>query len=294
MTRTRATAIGFSAVLMWGMMPILTIGTAPVPPLLMTALCFGISGLLGLAWAARRGLGRLLSISWRVHAFGVAGLFGYHFFYFNALRAAPAAETVLFANFWPLLIVLFSGLLPGERLRLQHVAGALIALAGAALIILNGGAGGAFTVTGLLYASGCSLTWALYSVISRRLGDVPSDAVAIYCIGTAVLSALAHLVLEDTLWPGGTVAWLSLVALALGPIGAAFFTWDIGMKKGNIQLLGVASYAGPPIAVLTLVAAGVNAPTWSLLVAVALIVAGAMLAASPGLSPPASDARSLP
>lgn len=294
MTRTRATVIGFASVLMWGLMPILAIGTSPVPPLLTTALCFGISGTLGLLWALRDGAAQLRKVSWKIYAFGTAGLFGYHFFYFNAIRAAPAAETVLFSNFWPLLIVLLSGLLPGERLRAHHIIGALVALSGAAVIILHGDAGGTVNAKGLLYASGCSLTWAVYSVVSRRLGDVPNESVAVYCLGTAILSAMAHLALEDSLWPAGATAWLALVALALGPIGAAFFTWDIGMKKGNIQLLGVASYAGPPIAVATLVVAGVNAPTWSLFAAVGLIVAGAALAAGRGVSPPASDARSLP
>ena len=36
-------------------------------------------------------------------------------------------------------------------------------------------------------------------------------------------------------------------ALGLGPVGAAFFLWDIGMKKGDLRFLGVASYATPMI-----------------------------------------------
>jgi drug/metabolite transporter (DMT)-like permease len=44
------------------------------------------------------------------------GLFGYHLLYFTALRLAPPAEAGLIAYLWPLLIVLGSGLLPGERL----------------------------------------------------------------------------------------------------------------------------------------------------------------------------------
>ena len=48
-------------------------------------------------------------------ALGIGGLFGYHALYFAALRLAPPAEAGLVNYLWPLLIVLFSALLPGER-----------------------------------------------------------------------------------------------------------------------------------------------------------------------------------
>ena len=66
---------------------------------------------------------------------GVGGLFGYHFFYFTALRNAPAVEASLIGYLWPLLIVVGSAFLPGERLGWQHIAGVLAGLAGTVLIV---------------------------------------------------------------------------------------------------------------------------------------------------------------
>ncbi len=133
MTRARATALGFGAVLLWAALALLTVRTAPVPPLLLNALTFGIAAGVGLAWGAATGtLGELARVPWTVHAFGVAGLFGYHFLYFSALRLAPPAEAGLISYLWPLFIVLGSGLLPGERLRAGHLLGAGLAFAGAA------------------------------------------------------------------------------------------------------------------------------------------------------------------
>ena len=279
MTRGKATAIGFSAVLMWALLALLTIGSAPVPPFLLNAVCFGIGGVIGLAWTARRGLGVLRGISWKVYAFGTAGLFGYHALYFTAFRIAPAAETGLIAYLWPLFIVLLSGLLPGERLRPLHVLGAVIAFAGAALIVLGRDAGGAANLPGLVLAFGCALTWAAYSVLSRQLGDVPTESVTVFCLATALLSVLAHLAVEETVWPATGMGWLAMLALGLGPVGAAFFTWDIGMKRGDIQLLGVASYAAPLLSTLALVVAGVAPATPTLALAAVLIAGGAALAA---------------
>ncbi|MFN3844479.1 MAG: DMT family transporter [Paracoccaceae bacterium] len=291
MTQGNATAIGFSAVLMWALLALFTIGSAPVPPLLLNALCFGIGGVIGLVWTARRGFGVLRGVSWRVYAFGTLGLFGYHFLYFTAFRLAPTAETGLIAYLWPLFIVLFSGLLPGERLRPLHIVGALMAFAGAALIVVGGRVDlDGTSAGGLVLAFGCAITWAAYSVLSRRLGDVPTESVTVFCLATACLSTVAHLALEKTVWPQSGLGWLSVLALGLGPVGAAFFTWDIGMKKGDIQLLGVASYAAPLLSTLALIAAGVTPATPVIGVAAILIAGGAALAAraSARASTPAS------
>jgi drug/metabolite transporter (DMT)-like permease len=281
MTRSRATAIGFTAVLMWALLALLTIGSAPVPPLLLNAICFAIGGTIGLAWTARRGLSVLRGVSWKVYVFGTLGLFGYHLLYFTAFRVAPTAETGLIAYLWPLFIVLLSGLLPGERLAPQHVVGALVAFAGAALIVLGRGGAGQASALGLVLAFGCALTWAGYSVLSRRLGEVPTESVTVFCLATAVLSLVAHLALEETLWPQSGLGWASVLALGLGPVGAAFFTWDLGMKKGDIQILGVASYAAPLLSTLALVVAGITAPSYMILLAAVLIAGGAALAARP-------------
>lgn len=280
MTKGRATAIGFTAVLMWSLLALFTIGSSPVPPLQLNAICFGIGGLIGLVWTARQGFAVLRGVGWTVYAFGTIGLFGYHLLYFTAFRLGPDASTGLIAYLWPLFIVLFSGLLPGESLRWPHVLGALIALCGAAVIVLGAktGADGANPIA-LVLAFLCALTWAGYSVLSRRLGTVPTETVTVFCLATAALSAVAHLGVETTVWPVTTLGWLSILALGIGPVGAAFFTWDIGMKRGDIQLLGVASYAAPLLSTLALVAAGITAPSWTIALAAALIAGGAALAA---------------
>lgn len=281
MTRSRATSIGFLAVLLWALLALFTVYTVPMPPLQLNAVCFAIGGVIGVIWIGATGsLKRLRGVRWYIYVFGTTGLFGYHFLYFSALRAAPAAEAGLIAYLWPLLIVLFSGLLPGERLRPGHVAGAAISFTGAALVVMGGASGfDPVHLPGYLLAGGCALTWAGYSVLSRRLGKIPTESVAVFCILTALLSLLAHLLLEQTVWPAGILGWGAMLALGIGPVGLAFYVWDIGVKQGDIQLLGVASYAAPLLSTLALIVAGAAQPRWSLLIAAALIAGGALLAA---------------
>lgn len=276
----RATLIGFIAVLLWALLALFTVGTSPVPALQLNAMCFTIGGSIGIVWTTVTGQwGALKRVPLGVYAFGTMGLFGYHFLYFSALRAAPAAEAGLIAYLWPLFIVLFSGFLPGERLRPLHIIGAVVALAGAALIVAKGAEFSSDHFVGYGLAFACALTWSGYSVISRRFGDVPSTSITIFCIATAALSFGAHLVFETTVWPTHSIGWFAIAALGLGPVGFAFYVWDFGVKKGNIQLLGTASYAAPLLSTFALIGAGITEARAILVVAAILITAGAGLAA---------------
>src|SRR5690606_7547757 len=143
-------------------------------------------------------------------------------------------------------IVVGSALLPGERLRWHHVAGAVLGLAGTILIVARNGIqfDGAYAL-GYGAALACAFTWSAYSLLTRRFDAVSTDVVTGFCLATSVLSLLCHLGLETTVWPQAATQWLAIVGLGLLPVGAAFYAWDHGVKNGNIQLLGVASYAAP-------------------------------------------------
>ena len=281
----QATLIGFIAILLWSLLALFTVGSAPTPPFLMNAICFSIGGALGLVWTLRNGsIAVLKAISPKIYMFGTIGLMGYHALYFSALRLAPAAEAGLIAYLWPLLIVLFSGLLPGDHLKLGHLIGGLLGFGGAALIITGGAQGSQMQyIPGYALALACSFTWAGYSVLSRKLGKTPTEAVTVFCIVTAVLSTGAHFAFEDTALPSSAIGWLSLLALGLGPVGLAFYVWDFGVKKGDIQLLGVLSYAAPLLSTLVLVVFGIADLSWALGSAALLITGGAVIAARASL-----------
>jgi drug/metabolite transporter (DMT)-like permease len=179
------------------------------------------------------------------------------------------------------LIVLFSSFLPGERLSAHHVIGALAGLAGTVLLF-TGGNRSAFVagqVPGLVAAFVAAFVWASYSVMSRRLKSVPTDAVAGFCLATALLAALVHLSIEDTVWPETAVQWLAVIALGVGPVGAAFYTWDVAMKRGDIRVLGAASYATPLLSTSFLILAGFAKASITIAIAAVLIGGGGLIAA---------------
>lgn len=292
--RLVATLVGFIAILMWALLAFFTAASGTVPPFQLTSMTFLIGGVIGLStWIVRPGAYKVLRQPWPVWALGVVGLFGYHLLYYTALRLAPPVEAGLIAYLWPLLIVVLSALLPGERLRWYHGAGAFLGLMGTFLIVSKGQG---ITIDpvylpGYLAAFVCAFTWSGYSILSRRFAGVPTDIVVGFCLATAVLSGIAHLIFETTVWPQSSTEWLAVLGLGLMPVGAAFYVWDYGVKHGDIQVLGAASYAAPLLSTAVLILAGFADFSWMIAGAALLITSGAVLASKDLILKTGSDAK---
>jgi drug/metabolite transporter (DMT)-like permease len=287
--RLRATLIGFIAILLWATLALFTTATGAVPPFMLLSLTFGIAfavSLLRWGWLVRRdsqAFRRIFRQRAAVWLLGIAGLFGYHALYFTALDHAPPVEASLICFLWPLLIVLLSASLPGERLHWTHLLGGALGLGGATLLVLQKAAGTvafeAQYIVGYIAALGCAFTWSIYSVMSRRFGHAPTDLVGAFCGATAALGVVSHVVIgEPTVWPADAWEWAAILALGLGPVGVAFFVWDYGVKHGDIKALGACSYASPLLSTILLILAGKAEATMTVIVACLLIIGGAVIA----------------
>ena len=280
-----ATALGMGAILLWATLATLTTLKGPIPPFQTTAIVFTIGAAVSVLVALLRGRLDCIRPTAASLALGIYGLFGYHALYFAALKLAPPAEAHLISSLWALLTVLLSGLLPGAGLRLRHVLAAFLGMAAAAILVwdqLDLTHGADAKRLGFALALGCALVWSTYSVASRLLAGVPSESIAVSCLATAVLAFACSLIFEQWTMPADRTAWLALIGLGIGPVGAAFLLWDVGMKGGSVPLLGVLSYASPIISTGLLMLLGLAAPTWALAVACGLMVLAAVVAMKAG------------
>lgn len=262
-------------IFLWSFLAYLGASVNHLPSLLVVAIALTISGLFS-SFSFR---------SWKVPGMtllvGIGGLFGYHFLYFSAYKFAPAVETNLINYLWPLLIVLLSPLfLKDHRLRLYHLAGAFLGLCGAALIITDGKIllDTAF-IKGYALAAGAALVWASYSLMTKRLPSFPTGAVGAFCLASGLLAFGAFLLTTSPDEPIQLKAtdWISLILLGIGPMGAAFFTWDAALKRGDPRIIGSLAYITPMTSTLVLVLIGGYRITWVSAVAMVLIVCGAAL-----------------
>jgi len=275
---------GIIAIVLWSTLALFTVFTSKIPPFQLTFMAFSVAFLIGLGLWMKEGKGVMvhLVLPWRVWGVGIYGLFGYHFFYFLALKSAPALEANLINYLWPLLIVLLSAFLPNEKLRWYHCLGAFLGFIGA-LVLLGFGKEISFSSQhsqGYMYALICAFIWSSYSVLSRYFGAIPTLSVGGFCGASALLSLGAHLVFEQTYIPS-TEEFLAALGLGLGPVGVAFFVWDYGMKQGDIKLIGSLSYATPLLSTLMLVLFGRSAPNSAIWIACMLIVFGSVVSSLP-------------
>jgi drug/metabolite transporter (DMT)-like permease len=262
------------AILLWSSLALLGSRLSHLPPLVMTGVALCIGGFLGLAKV------RDWRVPARTLAIGITGILGYHVMLFSAFHLAPIVEANLLNYLWPLLIVVLSPvILPGFGLKPRHVVGAVLGLSGAALIVTGGSIHPDLSAfPGYLLAAAAALTWALYSLLTRRVAAFGSGAVGAFCLAAGLLAIAVQLALSGT---RGFAAvrpadWPLLIGLGIGPMGAAFYLWDAALKRGDPRVIGSLSYLTPLLSTLGLTAVGGKPITVLAGAAMALIVAGAV------------------
>ncbi len=279
--KRNATLIGISAVIMWGLLALLTTLAGNTPPFLLMSLSFFVASLMiVMKWIVfQEGIISHFRQPLKVWLLGIYGLFGYHTFYFIALQNAPPIDASLIAYLWPLLIVIFSAALNGKSLKWFHYSGTLIAFSGTIILVSRGQYHGfnADHKIGYLSALFCAVIWSSYSVLNGKFGKIPTNVVGCFCIIVTVLSFIIHLFLEETNLPTDFTEWLAIIALGVLPVGVAFFSWDYGTKYGDIVVLATFSYFAPLISTIALVIFSENQFSSYIGVACFLIIGGAIL-----------------
>ncbi len=273
-----ATGLGLLAVLMWGLLALLGSFTSRLPPFQLLALCFMVSTLI--MFARRLLVGEPLFVrprlSVRAWLLGVGALFGFHASYFIALRLAPVIEVSLTAYLWPLLLSL---MVARSGQRLWALVGGVIGFTGVGLMMV-GRSGLAFNsslLPGYLFALTCALIWSTYSwYLARSAGRV--DDIGWYSLAVSLLALITHGVLEQGVWQLTGREWLGVLLLGLGPVGGAFYLWDIGLKHGHRQLLASLSYGAPLISAVALALFGLNDWSSGIVLALVLITIGSLVA----------------
>ena len=277
-----ALLLALGAIALWGTLAPLGVSLQHVPPFLLTGLGLLVGSVIALPLSG-----------WRLSAFkvpaatlalGVYGLFGFHFLLFIALRYAPPVQANLVNYLWPLGMVLMAPLfVPGTRLRGIHIVAALVGFAGAALAIV--GAAGAQGLQGgfawgYVPALASAFIWASYSLLTQRVAPFPSAAIGVFGVVSAALSLLCHVLLEAPV-ALNSHDWLLVLALGLGPLGAAFYLWDAALKRGDARHIGLLSFLTPLLSTVALLWLRAEPPSLSVLAAAVLIVGAAVLGSRP-------------
>lgn len=293
--RWGATAIGALGIVLWATETALASLTGGLPVFEIVGLAFAAASLLSPLgwWMAGESPFLAFRQKWWVWAITVPLLVGYHACIYAAVHHVPAAPAALLQGCTPLFIVFGSAVFCGLKLRWWHLAGAAAGLEGmVALALENHGpalqAGASLYLLEIGLAAGL---WGLYSLLSSRFTAVPTSAMGLFYAASAVLALALHIALEPWVMPT-LPQWSAIGALGLMPMGLALFCWDFGLKKGDVQSLGIASYVEPVVGAALVVAMGQGTVHASMLVS-GLVIIGAAVLGSANLFEPDRTAEVL-
>lgn len=260
-----------AAIALWSAVAILGVKLKTVPPFLLVGTALLVGGLAGLRRGALQGLRP------RTVLLGVYGFFTYHFCLFTALRLAPPVETNLINYLWPLIMVLLTPvIIPGCALKPRHLLGAALGLGGAVLLVVDGKSVPASgRALGYALALAAAFIWPTYSLLTKRFSE-GNGGVAVCCLISGALSLACHAVFEPRhAFVAAEVPYL--LALGVGPLGAAFYLWERAVKEGDPRVIATLAYATPLMSTAWLALFGGGRLTTASAAAAALIVGGAVV-----------------
>ncbi len=219
------------------------------------------------------GLGALYSAGFALQFFGQA--------------AAGIANSTLLSNLYPAFVPLLAGPLLGERWDARHGFAVGLSVLGLAAVASVGFTAGGPSLVGDGLLVGSAIVYALFIVVSKRVGAVtPGSALALIVVMAAVFAPVvllegladpAGLALPASAW--GAVVFLALpgtvVALALYLVGLR----DVSASRSSLLLLL------EPVTGLGLAAIGYRASITMPVIVGTLLLVGAIAMVPGGVGP---------
>ncbi len=169
---------------------------------------------------------------------GATGVFGYNIFFFSGLKYIAAGRAALIIATNPIFISFFASIFFAERLTGIKVAGILLSVAGAVIVISHGDPAALLDDRigiGDLFLLGCVACWVAYSLIGKVAMNhlTPFAAVSYSALFGAIglfIPAYNHglinklATLDLLVW--GNIAYLSIFGTVLG-----FFWYYEGIQR---------------------------------------------------------------
>ncbi|HVL54279.1 MAG TPA: EamA family transporter [Vitreimonas sp.] len=263
-----------------------------LPPYVMGALRFAISGGLMLAWSVARNPGswpsrREVGDSVIVGGILLGGGMG---LVAVAEQTIPSSIAALLIALLPAWLVVLGRVFVGETISRPVAIGIVIGLIGVAILAGPWEATGGLEPVGLLAVLGSPILWAIGSIYSAHKAVPPSDpirAVAIQMLsGSAVMVVLGVLVGDFARFDPTAVTDKSLLAVGYlvvvgSIIGYSAYIWLL--RNAPLARIGTYAYVNPVVAfILGAVLAGESITVRTVVAAAVILFAVALIVTARG------------
>jgi len=227
----------------------------------------------------------------RIVGLGLA-MAAYQICYFQAVADIGVAfATLITICTAPLLVGISAPLLLKERLTRRGLAGLLIGVIGAALLL--GMPQSHENPTGILWAAAAALAYSVFVLCSRRLAHHDPGKIVVVGFGVGALPLLPFALfagLDYGTWP--PAAWGVLLYVGLVPTALAYIAYFRGLRGTPATAASILALSEPLTATaIALLVFGERLPVTSFLGAALLLLAMVLAARGGGAARPAAVPR---
>lgn len=159
--------------------------------------------------------------------------------FFCAVQITSVANATVIGALQPVLVLAVAGPLFGERAKAVELGWGALAVAGTAVVVLGGDAGGANSLNGDLLAVGALVAWTAYFVATKSVRQVltPFEFLAGMTIVSAILTLPIPLLVDGVLEGTSSSGWLTIAFITV--VNGLLGHFLMARAHGHVTLLTI-------------------------------------------------------
>lgn len=235
----------FSAVFIWSSAFLVTkVALTGLGPMTLSAIRILIAFVVLLPFAFKRGFRFRLLFHKNAFLYGLFGYGGNLILLSVGLITCTANISAIIHGLFPVFMILFGSLMLDERITRNKILGIAFSVTGVLLASIgdlsqNSGT----TLLGILLVALSVLTWAFYSVFSKKTANgMDTFVLSEICFGTGFITLLPFVVIEQLLTDfslPGMEGVFSLLYLGIMSGALGIVLWNFGLKKIDSTVAGI-------------------------------------------------------
>ena len=200
--------------------------------------------LLGIASIFEKPDWRLVKKHWPMYIIlGLVGLVGYNTVLYSALDYTSSTNAALVSALNPGVIVLFSVFVLKETLTKIQLGGMVLSLLGVLVILTGGNLTQLFVMEynrGDLLMIVAVLLWSIYSILGKRLKEVPPiTATAVSALFATLMMAPFALAQGINIQEMSPLALTGILYMIIFPSVASFIFWNVSVRQIGASQAGI-------------------------------------------------------
>ena len=172
---------------------------------------------------------------------GFLGLFLYSALYYYGIDQLTSSEACILNYLWPLMTVIFSGILLHEPMTAKKIVSMLLSFLGIVILSLGGEHGSGNAALGILACILAAACYGLFSVLNKKEGMDQGLTMMVIWLTTSLCAALCSLFGKPWV-PVHGLSWAGLIWIGVFLNAVAYLLWALAIN-GTDSTAAIANLA---------------------------------------------------